>query len=406
MSKTNKKIRMGIIGPCPPPYGGVTRVIANHLENWGPEDIECLFIPLRVPAQPQPPPGAVFINYREYPGSMPVPVHRFIPYFLKFPVSKPGIFSQFYKYNCALAKVIQDHKLNLLYAHHTDITGLSAILQARLHGIPCVIVSYGQTWLVTKTDRRFRRMAEFVLKNASWVISTSEHCKKGGVQLGADPDRYSVVYAGIDLEKFRPDLDGIAYRGKHEIPLQSVVVSILGLALRQKIDVFIDAVRLLGDRQDVCFLIGGIGADYEYLQTQVRAMGRENIRLMGFVPEEDLPSFYAATDILVASPHTMTECMGQSIKEAMSCSRPAVVADIGGGPEVISHMQNGLLFRPGAPEDLKDALETLIGDASLRKKMGENAARTASGKFNAVKSAEETLKIFRDLLQTSRQGSN
>ena len=401
-----EKIRLGIIGPCPPPYGGVTRLIENHLQNWKSDDIESFLIPIRLHKNPTPPQGTTFINYMDYSGSIPLQIHKFIPYFSIFPLSRPDAFIQFYKYNCVLAKVIQDYKIQLLYAHHTDITGLSAILQSRIHGIPSVVVSYGQTWLVTKTDRRFRRMAEFVLKNASWVISTSEHCKRGGLQLGADPGRYSVVYAGIDLEKFRPDLDGASYRQKKGIPLQSVVVSILGLALRQKIDVFLDAVRLLGERHDVCFLIGGIGDDYEYLQNQVQTMGRENIRLMGFVPEEDLPSFYAATDILVASPHTMTECMGQSIKEAMSCSRPAVVADIGGGPEVISHMQNGLLFRPGAPADLKDALETLIRDSSLRKKMGENAARTASGKFDAAKSAEETLKIFRDLLQASRQGNN
>jgi len=402
----NEKIRVGIIGPCPPPYGGVTRLIENHLQYWNPDDIESFLIPIRLPKNPKPPRGTTFINYMDYPGSMPLPIHKFIPYFIKFPLSKPDSFIQFYKYNCSLVKAIQDCKIQLLYAHHTDITGLSAILQSRIHGIPCVIVSYGQTWLVTKTDRHFRRMAEFVLKNASWVISTSEHCKRGGIQLGADPNRYSVVYAGIDLEKFRPNLDGNSYREKVEIPLQSIVVSILGLALRQKIDVFLDALRLLRDQQDVCFLIGGIGDDYEYIQGRVHSMGMTNVRLMGFVPEEDLPNFYAATDILVASPQTMTECMGQSIKEAMACSRPAVVADIGGGPEVISHMQNGLLFRPGAPEDLKSALETLIRDSSLRKKMSEKAAVTASGKFDAVKSAKETLQIFRNVLQVSSPGYN
>ncbi len=400
------KIKIGIIGPCPPPHGGVTRLIENHLRNWNHDDIESFLIPIRLPENPNPPMGTTFIDYRNCSGSMPLPIYKFLTFFVKFPLSRPSAFIQFYKYNCVLAKVIQDYQLDLLYAHHTDITGLSAILQSRIHGIPCVIVSYGQTWLVTKTDRRFKRMAQFVLKNASWVISTSEHCKRGGMQLGADPDHYSVVYAGIDLDKFRPDLDGISYREKNGIPLQSVVVSILGLALRQKIDVFLDAVRLLGNRQDVCFLIGGIGDDYEHLQNQVRTMGNENIRLMGFVPESDLPSFYAATDILVASPQTMTECMGQSIKEAMACSRPAVVADIGGGPEVISHMQNGLLFRPGAPEDLKIALETLIRDSSLRRKMGAKASMTASGKFNAVKSAEETIKVFRNLLQVSHRRNN
>jgi len=397
-------MRVGIIGPCPPPFGGVTRLIENHLRNWDPQEVEAFLIPIRRPGDPSPPRGATFIDYTGYPGRTSLPLRAFIRYFSQFPLSKPDRFIQFYHYNCILAKAIRDHQIQLLYAHHTDITALSAILQSRFHGIPAVIVSYGQTWLVTKTDRRFRRMARFVLKEASWVISTSEHCRNGGLRLGADPNRYSVVYAGIDLNKFRPGLDGRSYRERAGIPLQSIVVSILGLALRQKIEVFLDAVTLLRGHRDVHFLIGGAGSDYAYIQDRVHALKMDNVHLMGFVPEEDLPSFYAATDILVASPQTMTECMGQSIKEAMACSRPAVVADIGGGPEVIAHGKNGLLFRPGAPEDLKEALEILIRDSALRKSMGETAVVTASGKFDAVKSAEETLQIFRHVLAAAAPG--
>lgn len=392
------KIRIGIIGPCPPPHGGVTRLIENHLRNWNPDDIESFLIPIRLPKNSKPPLGTTFIDYMDYSGSIPLPIYKFIPIFMKFPLSRPDAFIQFYKYNCVLAKVIQDHKIQLLYAHHTDITGLSAIMQSRIHGIPCVIVSYGQTWLVTKTDLRFKRMAEFILKEASWVISTSEHCREGGLRLGANPERYSVVYAGIDLEKFRPDLDGISYRKRQGIPMQSVVISILGLALRKKIDVFLDTVKLLNDQRDLYFLIGGIGDDHEYLKDRVRSMHMDNVKLLGFVPEEELPFFYSATDILVAAPQTMTECMGQSIKEAMACARPTVVADIGGGPEAISHMQNGLLFKAGNPEDLRKSLEQLIAEPLLRKTLGEKAAITAHDKFNAIKSAEDTLNIFRHLI--------
>jgi glycosyltransferase involved in cell wall biosynthesis len=124
-----------------------------------------------------------------------------------------------------------------------------------------------------------------------------------------------------------------------------------------------------------------------------------NVKLLGFVSEEDLPFFYTITDILVAAPKTLTECMGQSIKEAMACARATVVADIGGGPEAISHMNNGLLFEAGNPEALKKAIETLIDNPSLRATLGTNALLIARSKFDAKTCSEETLILFEKLVK-------
>lgn len=403
MVSCSSKIRVGIIGPCPPPYGGVTRLIANNLQNWKTKDVEAFFIPYRIPNDPEPAEGAVFIDYRNVSEKLPISLTLMIRYLATFPLTRVKNYLEFYKYNCALAKLIQDLKIDILYAHHSNVTGLSGVLQSHIHGIPSVIVSYGETWLVSRLDRRFKRMAKYTLREADWVIATSEHCRKGALQLGADPNRSSVVYAGIDLEKFRPSLDGKSYRKKLRIAPESIVISILGLVLRQKIDTLLDAIQLLREYKNITFLIGGVGADFDYLRDKVKELDMNNVKLMGFIPEEDLPLFYVATDILVASPKTLTECMGQSIKEAMACARPTVVANIGGGPEAISHMNNGLLFEPGRPEALKTALEKLIDDPLLRKRVGENAVSTAENKFDAIKSSKDTLRIFEQLLRESSQ---
>jgi len=294
-------------------------------------------------------------------------------YYRHFPFMRIKNYIQFYQYNSSLAKIIKEHQINLLYAHHAGVTGLSAILQSDILNIPSVVVSYGETWLIGKAHRRFKRMAKFILGRASWILSTSEHCLKGALNLGADPKRSSVVYAGIDLKVFRPNLDGNSYRKKIGVPLNGVVVSILGLALRQKVDTFLEALNLLGVGNQVYFLVGGVGEDFDYLKEKVEKLGMNRVKLLGFVSEEDLPSFYASTDILVASPKTIVECMGQSIKEAMACGKTPVVANIGGGPEAVSNMENGLLFEPGNSQALADALHLLINGSSW-KRVGKNGS--------------------------------
>lgn len=398
MRLNNKSnLRVGIIGPCPPPYGGVTRLIMNNLKNWKADKIEAFLIPHRIPDIPEPPEGAAFIDYRKIEETVVLP--QILHYLKYFPITRAKYYLEYYKYNCALAKIIKSHNLNLLYAHHTDIGGLSAIIQSSMHKIPAVIVAYGQTWLVNDIDKKYQRMAKYVLKQASWVISTSEHCQKGALNLGANPSHSSVVYAGIDLEKYRPNLDSYSYRRKLAVPPESIVISILGLALRQKVDTFLEAIKLLKGQKEIVFMIGGVGNDFDYLKDKVKELNMPNVRLLGFVPESDLPYFYASTDILVAAPNTLTECMGQSIKEAMSCGRAVVVANIGGGPEAISHMENGLLFEPGNPEDLAMALKTLIADPHLRKKLGEKALQTAREKFDAKRCADQLLDVFNKLLE-------
>src|SRR3990170_3803001 len=208
------KIQVGIMGPCPPPHGGVTRLLMNNLGYWKSEDIEAFFIPKRIPNVPEPPEGAVFIDHRKVTGKLSIPLSKIGRFIKFFPLVKGKNYLDFYKYNCVLAKLIRDFNINILYAHHTHAIGLSAILQSHIHGIPSVITSYGETWLVSKVDKRFNRMTKYVLKEASWVVSTSDHCRNGALRLGADSARSRVVYAGIDLEKFRPGLDPNLYREK------------------------------------------------------------------------------------------------------------------------------------------------------------------------------------------------
>lgn len=388
-------MRIGILGPCPPPHGGVTRVIENNAHFWKEEGIESYLIPMGIPENPKPSPDLELMDYRKY-SSLTDKVFTFMKEAVRF----PGLYSYlFFRYNTALYNIIKKFDLDILYAHHTFHRGLSAVLQSKLLNIPAVVVSYGQTWMVTESDKKHYKMQKFVLENADHVISTSEHCRQGTIKIGADPSKADVVFAGINIEKFNPNVDGTEFRKKHEIGNDEIVVSLLGLVLKRKIDTFIKCLVHLNlkPEKNVKVLIGGVGKDYSYLESMVQKYDLQSVKLLGFVPDAELPQFYAATDIFVVAQNTLVECMGQSMKEAMACGAPVVGSNIGGVPEAISDNETGLLFVPDDPEDLAKKIKILIDDKDLRERIGMNARGVAVEKFDARESANKTLKIFEGL---------
>ena len=397
-------IRVGIIAPCPPPFGGITRVIQNHLAYWDPGLVESHFVPVYPPQQADPFDGALFHRLAESSDRSFRGVFHYLKCLSRAPITKPWVYRHFWQYCAGLSRLIEVQDLNVIYAHGIWPAGAAAVLLSRLHRIGSVVVTYGETWHSTAEHKRWARIEPFVLAGARRLVSTSEHCRAAALRRGSDRQRHSVVYAGIDLERFRPGLDGRSFRKKSGIRQDAFVISSLGLSLRRKLDTLLDALEVIPKSHNIQCLIGGVGRDTEYVQTRAQHMAGVEVQMLGFVPEDELPAFYAATDVLVVSPNTRMECMGQSMKEAMACGRTVVGADIGGIPEAIKDNLNGLLYRAEDPADLRRALVRLSRDSGLCARLGASGRAFAESKFDARDAAEQTLDIIRLAIRDGGEG--
>ena len=94
-----------------------------------------------------------------------------------------------------------------------------------------------------------------------------------------------------------------------------------------------------------------------------------------------LPSFYG-------------EGIPKVLIEAMSCSRPIVTTDMPGCRDLILNQSNGLLVKPKDDLDLANALEKLICNPDLCKKMGLKGREIAIKKYNQEKIFRETLELY------------
>jgi len=394
------KVRIGILGPCPPPYGGVTRVIENNTRFWKTKNVESYLLSHDIPEVPKPPSGVELVDWRQNV-SLNKKFFKIVSESLRFPKIRRSY--SFLKYNLSLYNVLEKLDVDLLYSHSALFEGWSSVCQSRLRDIPTVLVSYGETWMETEEHKRLCSMQKFVLKKANLVVSPSEHCRRGAINLGAEPSKTRVVYSGIDVNKFSPNSKRGILRKKHQIDDDKLVISTLGLMLRRKMDIFLECLPFLKKfEKHIKVLIGGTGKDFEYFKALLNREGLPFVKLLGFVPEEELPSFYNATDIFVVAQHTKTECMGLSMKEAMACGVPVIGPDIGGVPEAIANGETGLLFSTGNAKDLATKIEMLINNENLRKRLGERAREVAMEKFDAEACAEENLRIFEEVLEGKR----
>lgn len=118
----------------------------------------------------------------------------------------------------------------------------------------------------------------------------------------------------------------------------------------------------------------------------------ERLLWPGYVPQKDLVSFYNLADALVYP--SFMEGFGLPILEAMACGAPVITANAASMPEVAGGA--GILVDPHKVEELADAMQRVLGDASLRKTMRENGLKRAAS-FTWEKTAQKTLEVYRSL---------
>ena len=162
-------------------------------------------------------------------------------------------------------------------------------------------------------------------------------------------------------------------REKLGVADDAVVLSVVGklVAWKNQADI-IDAMQKMEDAGITANLvILGSGQDMDRLKQKAAKLKKSKVFLPGFVTPEELPGYYAATDIYVhpasIEPHSL------AISEAIYMSCPVVLSDRCGsyGPDDdVQEGKNGYVFRCGDAGDLADKIIGLIKDPDARRIFG------------------------------------
>jgi glycosyltransferase involved in cell wall biosynthesis len=204
--------------------------------------------------------------------------------------------------------------------------------------------------------------------------------------------------SGVDLARFRP------------LPPPDNAVPVIGCAARmvaiKGIADLVEASRIL-IRRGVAHRLHLAGdpdpenPDSIPEATLARWAEEEHIDRLGHV--EEMSGFWAKTDIAVLASHG-GEGVPLSLVEAAACARPLIATDTPGCRDIVETWRNGLLVPPRQPELLADALALLLGDAAMRKRMGEASVDVVRSGFSSDAVNAATLGLYRDLLAETADG--
>jgi UDP-glucose:(heptosyl)LPS alpha-1,3-glucosyltransferase len=202
--------------------------------------------------------------------------------------------------------------------------------------------------------------------------------------------RLSVVYNGVDLERFHPRLHAAqrpAARAEAGVPADAWLVLFAGSGFERKgLDVAIRALALLPDDHSRLVVIGrGDAARY---RTLAREAGVAD-RLVWLGVRADIERWYAAADVLVLP--TRYEPFGNVHLEALATGLPVVTSRVAGGAEVVD-ATCGAAVDPRAPQEFAAAIGRLRARPVAEVRA---AARAAAEPFTFARQVTDLERVYK-----------
>jgi phosphatidylinositol alpha-mannosyltransferase len=182
----------------------------------------------------------------------------------------------------------------------------------------------------------------------------------------AFPGEYKIIPNGIDVDRFANDV--IPWPQYQDGKTNILFVG--RLEKRKGLRYLLEAYsKLKWENPNTRLLVVGPGLPDERSFEIIGARKLQDVELIGSVPDEDLPRYYASADIF-CSPATGAESFGIVLLEAMAAGKPVVASDIEGYRGIISHGLQGLLVPRNNSNELAKSLSMLIENPNLARDMG------------------------------------
>jgi glycogen(starch) synthase len=231
-------------------------------------------------------------------------------------------------------------------------------------------------------------------RRASAIIVLSESARQAMVHWGINPRRVHVIPSGVV-----PDL----FRGPFPDPLPQIarprILFVGRIAAQKDVRTLIRAIALMKTQGHL--VIVGDGPERVRVARLAESLGvRNRLTITGFVRHEHVPRFLHHADVLVLP--SMFEELGSVLVEGMCSRSPIVASRVKGIASVIDHDKNGVLVPPADPVALAHALDRVLTDRELARRLGERAY-ASSARFTWASLARRVASIYLRVLEEVRR---
>ncbi|HLO86706.1 MAG TPA: glycosyltransferase family 4 protein [Nostocaceae cyanobacterium] len=208
-------------------------------------------------------------------------------------------------------------------------------------------------WIIEKTT--YHRCDRFVVLSKAFGQILHQHYQ-------IPWEKIYVIPGGVDIDRFQITVSPQAARQQLNWPGdRPILFTSRRLVHRMGIDKLLQALAIIKPRiPDVWLAIAGRGHIQATLQQQAQELGLENnVKFLGFLPDEQLPLAYQAADLMIM-PSQSFEGFGLAILESLACGTPVLCTPVGGMPEVLQRFSPDLITDSISVESIAEKLEQVI----------------------------------------------
>jgi glycosyltransferase involved in cell wall biosynthesis len=265
---------------------------------------------------------------------------------------------------------------DVIHNHSMGTMGIQALAASNLLGIPIVgtchvflagFLKYAPLSLeeVPLTKELAWRYTTSFFNRFPQVTTPSEVMRRELISHGLRVP-VSAISNGVDINLFCPKEE---HGGRNDLP--PTLLHVGRLSYEKRIDVVIRAfARLSTSHPHARLVIVGEGPEKSRLHSLVDVLGiSKSVDFEGFVPHDQLPSFYTRANIFVTA--STIETQGLVALEAMACGLPVVSVNAMALPDLVKHEVNGYLVPPDDEAAFAEAVDHLLCEPDLRQSMGQ-----------------------------------
>ncbi len=250
------------------------------------------------------------------------------------------VVSHFALYTAPLLDAIADHPL---VVHFQGPWGLEGLVERQAG----VVVR-----TKTRIERRvYARADAFIVLSPPFADILVRH-------FGIPREKIHVIPGGVDVPRYAITDTRASCRERLGWPAdRPIVLSVRRLMRRMGLDALIAAtLEIRAQIPDILVLIAGTGPIEGELRQQIAALGlQDHVRLLGFVPDGDLPAAYRAASLTVVPTHAL-EGFGLIVAESLAAGTACLVTPVGGLPAAVEALSPALVLRGADAASIADGV--------------------------------------------------
>ena len=281
-------------------------------------------------------------------------------------------------------------QIEIVHAHTANYPMVDAFLLSLIFHKPYIISCQGSDIRIASRNFFHRIFQIPFLHNAENIVVVSNEISEILERKYGIPKCLTLVVGNGYDDKIRQEVQDIKLRAETERSMR--IINVANMRPVKDHKTLLESFKKFTERmKGVHLSLVGDGPLRRQLEEFCTQQSIYDVEFLGKLAHRDALKHIADSDVFILT--SVEEGIPIVIIEALALGKPVIATAVGGIPEVVKDGVNGILVPPKSAEHIAKALERLLSDSGLRRKLGEAAAESVKD-YTWSKIAEKYERIY------------